>query len=365
MDENGIIEVCEALGLSYGHPYPGTATFGPHISIACPLATAKHADPFDSNLGCSVMIIPDGPSGAKCWSPTCAYKGGFARLIRLAAKLRPQTPQLEELVKRVSDVERLTLGARHARCSQQIQSSLAPVAPIRDREILSEDTFADFANKVPRYAIRRGLTLESCKRWGLGFDEELGYLVFPVRRSDGKLIGMVGRSVRLNPMRRHHNYAGLDKSRHLFGAHLLIPNKPVVIVEGCVDAIKVDQALEGEACVVACLGEGFSQQHARVLSSVQPPAVYIFTDGDKNGRLMGEKIAHCLSPRVPLRLMDCPWGPLKPDGEHEKVDPDMLPPQLIRNLFRNAKVVLGGKLKWTEPPTIFDAKTFAAPARNL
>ena len=361
MDENGIIAVCEALGLSYGRPYPGTGTWGPHISIACPLAIVKHSDPFDANMGCSVMIVPDGPSGARCFSPSCGFRGSFTRLIRTAATMRPPSDSLSEVVLHVCVLEKLTPMARHARATKKLSAIQIQKGP--DRDVLPESAFADFANKVPRYAIKRGLTIESCKRWGLGYDKDLGYLVFPVRRPDGKLVGLVGRSVRENPKRRHHNYAGLDKSRHLFGAQLIEVGKPIVIVEGCIDAIKVDQALAGDACVMACLGEGFSQQHERLIAGARPSGVYVFTDGDVNGRLMGGKIAHCLHGRIKsVKLMECPWGPQDETGKHAKVDPDTLPAEYIRHLFKNAKPVLGQLPKWTDPVPIFDAKTYAGTA---
>jgi 5S rRNA maturation endonuclease (ribonuclease M5) len=372
MNEDGIVIVCEALGLNYGRGYPGSSIWGPHISISCPLAPKNHSDVFDGNMSCSVQIVNDGPSGARCFSGNCGFKGKLQRLIKLAVEIRGSTPELIEVYKSVEAVEKLTFDAIRARAFNEMAGdpgradSLQKFIALKkqavvDRDVLPETAFDAFRGSVPGYAIQRGITVESAKRWGLGYDKDQKYLVFPVRRRDGKLVGLVGRSVLKDPPRRHHNYMGLDKARHLFGAQLLALGKPVVVVEGCIDAINTEQALQGEACVVASLGEGFSQQHAKTLSSVRPPCVYIFTDGDAAGHAMASKIEYALHGLFPIFIMECPWGPIvdaKADGTpvRKKVDPSDLPADVVQHLFRTAKSVTGKthKIDWTVPTPTYE-----------
>lgn len=366
MDESGIIAVCEGLGLDFGRPYPGSSTWGPHISISCPLAPATHGDPFDSNTSCSVQINPAGPSGARCFSGNCNYKGSLLRLIRSAVRIRGENPELKKILDAVRAVEEVTIEgalkidrARIEAQAEMMAHAEARRRMIQDRDVIPEETFESFWGKIPQYAQKRGISISSARRWGLGYDEDLKYLVFPVRRRDNKLVGLVGRSVLKEPLRRHHNYVGLDKAKHLFGAQLLEHGKPIVVVEGCTDAIRVDQALLGDACVVASLGEGFSQNHAKTIQAMRPPWVYIFTDGDAAGRAMGSKIHYALNGLVPLKLMECPWGPFKEDGTRKKVDPAELPVEFVQHLFRTAKIIRD-RVRWTEPPPIFDAATWKA-----
>jgi hypothetical protein len=365
MNEFGIVQVCDYLGLSYSPAYSGTNTWGPHISISCPLAPIKHGDAYDSNLSCSIQINPDGPSGAKCWSANCNYKGSFYRLIRLGIEIREKgtkNPELRDMLAKLQGIEEVTLKSVHDKVANELKK-MAEVQKKEqeDREIIPESDFEPFLGKVPRYALDRGISLVSAKRWGLGYDEPKGYLVFPMRRRDGKLVGMIGRAAAKRAKRRHHNYAGLDKSKYLFGAQLLEIGKPVVIVEGCVDAIKTDQALLGEACVVAALGEGFSQTHAKTIASVSPPCVYIFTDGDSGGHMLGSKMEYALrQAKIPMRLMECPWGPITghlEDGTEvrPKVDPAMLPPEYIQFLFRRARLIKD-QIRWTDPPPVWEPK---------
>lgn len=362
MNEDGIVKICSVLGIDCGRAYSGSNTWGPHISIACPLAIKTHSDPDDGNLSCSVQVVENGPSGARCWSGNCGYKGSLLRLVKSAAELRGNTPVLEELCKEVESIESVTLPAQFARNKKEIESGLLVTGLIsrhRDRDVLPEKSFAEFAGKIPQYAVDRGIQVSTAKAWGLGYDKAGGYLVFPVRRRDGKLVGMVGRSVHANAERRHHNYLGLDKSKHLFGAHMLIPGKPVIIVEACIDALNTWQALEGQACVVASLGEGFSETHVKQISAMRPPGVYVFTDGDRAGRAMGDKIAYALYGRGwPVRVMECPFGPIvdaTTDGNpvYKKVDPSDLPAWYIKKLFLGAPIVQR-KINWTSPPVIFD-----------
>lgn len=335
----------------------------------CPLAPKTHNDPVDGNLSCSIQLVPDGPSGARCFSGNCAFKGSFLRLIKLAVDIRGQPPELMEVYKKVEGIEKLTLDAIHARTVSQnlkdpslttdpevleiIKANAARKQAVEDRDVLPESAFERFKGSIPAYAIQRGITIESAKRWNLGFDKEGGYLVFPMRRRDGKLVGLIGRAVSPNAPRRHHNYMGLDKAKHLFGAQLLEKSKPVVIVEGCIDAIKTEQALGGQASVVASLGEGFSPQHVKTITSVNPPAVYIFTDGDAAGHAMASKIHYALHGRATMMLMETPWGPIidaKADGTpvRKKVDPGDLPADYIQRLFRSARLIKK-QISWTYP----------------
>jgi len=361
MDDTGIIQVCDALDLRYSDTYRGSPTWGPHISISCPLALLEHEDIFDTNMSCSVQINPDGPSGAKCWSANCNYKGSFYRLVKLGVELRKKgkdSPELKEFLQKVEAIEQVTLKSVHDKVAIELKR-MAEVRKqeIEDREIIPESEIAGFLGQVPKYALDRGLSLFSCRRWGLGWDAGKGYLVFPLRRRDGKLVGLIGRGVSDRAKHKHHNYAGLDKSKYLFGAQLLETGKPVVIVEGCIDAIKTDQALLGEACVVAALGEGFSTAHAKTICAMQPPCVYIFTDGDSGGHMLGSKMEYALHGKVPLKLMECPWGPVTDvddDGTQlrEKVDPAMLPPEHIQILFRRARPIKD-QIRWTDPPPVW------------
>lgn len=365
MNEDGIVRICAALDLKHGRAYAGTATWGSNMSIACPLAYKRHSDPYDDNMSCSIKVVDDGPSECKCWSGNCRFKGKLVDLVKTAVSMRGNPPHLMAMLKEVEETESLTGKARNLRAKKKIDAQYehSTINP-RDRDVIGEEVFAPFAGSIPQYAIDRGITVETAKAWGLGYDKEGGFLVFPVRRTDGKLVGMVGRACSEKAKRRHHNYMGLDKSKHLFGAHMLQSGKPTVIVESCIDTLNTWQALlDEQANVVATLGEGFSDNHVRTITSFRPPFVYIFTDGDQAGRLMANKIAYALRGSVLVKIMECPWGPVVEtdvDGKFKraKVDPSILPYPNIRELYRRAPVIRR-KIKWTNPPPVYDPRSRA------
>jgi len=366
MDSDGIAKICEALDLNYGLAYSGSVTRGPHMSISCPLALKTHGDMHDDNLSCSVQIVDDGHSLVRCWSGNCRFKGTLLRLVKRAIEYRGNPPELLAILKEVTAIEGITLGSKNTRATKAIQKLLDKKKIFaQDRDVIPERFFDTFAGSVPQYAVDRGITLPTAKAWGLGYDKEKGYLVFPVRRRDQKLVGMVGRACSSKAKRKHQNYMDLDKSKHLFGAHLLKTGQPIIIVEACVDAIMTWQAMKGEVGVVASLGEGFSLTHVKAISAMRPPAVYIFTDGDSAGRHMADKVAYALREVVAVRLMECPWGPITgwkemvKDGKiinkaiRPSVDPAILPPDYINQLFKDAQLVRK-KIKWTNPPLIYE-----------
>jgi hypothetical protein len=366
VDADGIAKICEALFLDYGLAYSGSRSRGPHMSISCPLALKTHGDAHDGNLSCSVQIVDDGHSLVRCWSGNCRFKGTLLRLVKKAVEYRGNTPELLEVLKEVQAIEGITLSSKHSRSTKAIQKIINRKKTFaQDRDVIPERFFDPFAGSVPQYAVDRGITLATAKAWGLGYDKEKGYLVFPVRRRDQALVGLVGRACSSKAKRKHQNYMGLDKSKHLYGAHMLETGKSIIIVEACVDAIMTWQALTGRAGVVASLGEGFSETHIKLISAMRPPAVYIFTDGDSAGRLMANKIFYGLRETAPVKIMECPWGPVTGYKEVTRgrtvinkairpgVDPAILPPDYINRLFDNAPLIRG-KIKWTNPPTVFD-----------
>lgn len=352
MDLDGIMHVCDVLGLGYSAPRDGTEERGPQISVSCPLAGKVidgrrfHQDSYDSNHSCSVKIVDDNPSLVRCFSGFCGFQGTWLRLLQKALE-GDSRPEIQKLLEDIAKIENITLEARVERNKKALEKLANQKLELElDRDILPETRWDPYRDKVPSYALSRGILLETCKKWGLGYDKLGKRLVFPVRRRDGKLVGMQGRDVTGQADRKHHNYEGLKKEKYLLGAHLLEEGKPIVVVEGAVGAVKVYQALYPEACVVAPLGEGFSKWHADTITDCNPPCVYIFTDGDAAGRAIASKIEYQLHGRVPIKVMECP---VEVDEKGKKVwDAGNLPSDHITRLYKNAKPVLD-RIRWSRP----------------
>lgn len=360
MDLNGIIEVCDALGLKYGRERE-VPFRGPHVSISCPLAPWRHQDPDDKNTGCSVTINSEGPSVAKCFSGACNFEGTWYTLIQTAVtKREPPPPHLLELVKKIGEGERIDLEGVFTRACYVIDQMTASISQLlspgkvitgptmrivnfgqnAEREILEEVVLDQFDHSVPRYVLTRGIKIETAKRWELRYDTRLHRVVFPARRMDGKLIGMTGRILPTFDVMDHngerptkyHNYTGLNKTRYLYGAHFFRIGLDIVITEGPFDAVKTDQALAGRAAVCATLGQGFSVDHRKTIASAQPRRVLLFTDNDLAGAISAEKIESQLNGVAPVFLMTATGGK----------DPGGMTDEAIVTAYESAKPLLMG-----------------------
>lgn len=352
MNEDCLFEVCDAFGLRSTGVYSGSDKWGPHASVSCPLAPMRHNDPEDFNLSCSVSINDDGPAFAKCFSFNCRYRGSFYEMLRLRAEHDQNPDHLVTFLERLAPTEKDSLEGRLSRSIKRFQEKIdtlrRPSIPVSDADVLPEARLARYSGNIPRYALQRGLTIESCRRWELGYDKGRGRLVFPIRRYDGKLVGLTGRilpsaekqaeaaGVKVS---KYHNYVGLDKTKYLFGEHLLEHKKPIVLCEGQIDVILTFQQLGIHA--VAPLGEGFSKTHVKTISAFDPPVVYVFPDNDPPGRMGAEKFVYMLAERVPLKLM------LPPEG----LDPGDLSEAEMRVALDRA-VAIYRKINWS----LFDSE---------
>lgn len=307
MNEDTLYDVCDAFGLRTGLVYSGSSKWGPHVSISCPLAQKNHGDPHDWNCSCSVSISDDEPSLARCFSFNCQYKGSFYRMLDECSDSKGRPYDLEAVLEKIAPTEKFTLESSAARSKKLFDAAVErdrrPQIRSIDRDLMPEGRFQRYAGSVPKYALKdRGLTIPTCKYWDLGHDQERKCLVFPVRRFDGKLVGMTGRHYKWpDAPTKYHNYAGLNKSRYLYGEHLLKREEPIIVVEGQIDAVLTWQNLQ--IPTVAILGEGFGQDHARTIAAFEPPVVYLFPDNDAAGWMAAEKVEYQLRGRVPIKLM--------------------------------------------------------------
>jgi len=370
MDADGIREVLDKLGLKYGRVYT-SPKYGENLLCSCPLAPWNHQDPNDSNKSCSIKVNPEGPSVARCHSFSCDFHGSFYMLIQKAVLARnPPSKELLDLVTAVGKTEEMNLERLFERVeSVEVKSTAAvvegtvavalpepkrskikPTIPAAwERDVLSESRLDDFDPEPHPYVLGRGLTVETIKRWELRFDRRLNRVVFPVRRFDGKLIGMTGRilpevakemEAAGREATKYHNYVGLNKTRYLYGAHLLESGKTAIVTEGPFDAMKTDQALRGRACATATLGQGFGEDHSTTLRGHHVPCVFIFMDGDGPGLRAAEKIVAQLNTRDnrSLKLMRTSGGK----------DPGEMTEAAIVESFERATIILGS-INWDAP----------------
>jgi DNA primase len=267
-------------------------------------------------------------------------------MLKQSIEGRGNPEGLVALLEKIAPTEKFTLESSLARSrkkfDEHVNTTRRPSLSAKDRDVLPEARLARYRTCIPNYALLRGLTKSTCNAWELGFDKQHKRLIFPVRRHDGKLIGLTGRLLPSaqklaeatgRALPKYHNYAGLDKGQYIFGEHMLKHKSPVIICEGQIDAILTWQVLG--IPTVAPLGEGFSATHARTIASFEPPVVYLFPDNDTAGRMAAEKFEYALHGRMPLKLMMPPIG----------LDPGGMTSEEIWTALNEAKPILG-RISW-------------------
>ena len=271
-----------------------------NISIPCPLApyTPLHRSNRDSRPSMGIKIT-DTAVLVHCF--TCGFKSG--QLSYLYSRLAHHDVSWEPALQAVRSME-----AQYLSNGLEALRSIGYMKKQEEKETpLDEALFAPYANKFAPYLMRRGITLDTAKRWGVGVDEERKRAVIPVRDKDGLLWGAVGRTY-VEEKPKYLNYWEMKKGRHILGHHLVENSSTTVIVEGSIDALLADQAIQqagyGEDYNVICiLGSSVSDIQVQKIISCSHEVI-IALDADDAG-MKGTKAAiQSFSKRIMTRVAD-------------------------------------------------------------
>ena len=140
-------------------------------------------------------------------------------------------------------IEAVRSRLRRRSVSLELSLSQALIARRRDRtagDDGGEPLFYE-RGRVPRYLVDRGFTLETLRRWEVGYDPELRAAVIPVR-SGGRIVGLIRRLVDPGSGPKYLYSRGLRRDETLFGDWMIPADaRRVVVVEGPLDAMWLDQ----------------------------------------------------------------------------------------------------------------------------
>jgi DNA primase len=227
---------------------------------------------------------------------------------------------------------------------------------------------------VPQYILERGIALETCKVWSLGYDRRAGRVFFPVFDEKRRFVGAVGGLINRVPNQpKYKNYYhkvhaycgwplehkdgeyycfncggsqvapsmaqdGFKKSKHLYGAWMFPSGATAVVVEGLVDTLKVYQAVEGwsheeKFFPVGLFGSKSTEEQANLIVRLTGNKVISFLDDDEPGRAGTDQIAFLLKRR--LRV----FRAFYPEG-YNSSDPGILSKDEIRQALIEAKAVM-------------------------
>ena len=169
------------------------------------------------------------------------------------------------------------------------------------------------------YFQSRGITDELFKQWNLGYHDATQRAMFPVYQGK-EIVGIVGRSI-INDAIKWKNYpAKFKKSHCLIGLHLKAKQSKLIIVEGPIDTIKVNEQLkeyEDYWCVGILGAEPSKAQMDLMVENADE--IILMLDNDSSGKRGQKTILDYLGKRAMLSIVNYPEGIKDPDEAGEKV----------------------------------------------
>jgi len=302
-----------------------------NVNVSCPLAPWTHKSRHDRSPSMSVKVNTTGPSVFICYA--CNARGTLTSLLY---SLRRFGYPVEDLIPWVKEKEAVDLPAVIEQSFVNYGPEYADRAKKANFDVWDESEAEPFKGKVPRYVLKRGVGLDTCREWGLGYDEGAKRLVFPIRRKDGQLVGLVGRAVLDSVEPKYKNYWNFTKSQYLYGEHMVDDQRPVdpnlpgakalVIVEGMFDVLKLWTI--GYRRVVSLMGSyASSAQVEKILATGLD--IYTLLDFDVAGEKGRRHLWPMLEGRVPVFDVRGPKGK----------DPDDLTREELLECLSKARIV--------------------------
>lgn len=167
---------------------------------------------------------------------------------------------------------------------------------------------------------------------GIVDDQEC--LIYPVRRTDGKLVGAMARSIK---DRWHKAMWNIPKKLYLYGEDLVQHEEPIVIVEGPGDTIALRKS--GVNNVVALMGVNISNEQVEKLLSLSSHFI-VWLDKDRSGAKGMHSIWEKMDNRADVRYV-VPWKieEIKPKGDAKQVFEDF-GAEKVKEILSKAKTFL-------------------------
>ena len=328
MRAEAIVQLADMMGVRTAPPKRT------YVLMECPLAPVTHKKGSDNTPSLSVLVKDGDRSGWICHS--CHSKGTLPGLVIQWSLYfhKDATAALDLIEKEENSIEAIC-GRVDRKWDEKWAARDAEAVSGVDFEGFSEEELAPFLGKVPRYIIDRGFALETCKAWNLGYDKEWRdpdtgenrpRVVIPIRRHDGKLVGMAGRAIDDKKEKKYWNYWNFHKSKYLFGQHMVSEDQIVAVVEGEFDVLRW---WEHEIKTVGLMGSTPSDEQFELLASYE--CLFLALDKDEAGFRGRDEIHKRLGKRIEL------FDTVFPDG---KTDPDELTQKEAQQCLLHAKKLL-------------------------
>ena len=178
------------------------------------------------------------------------------------------------------------------------------------------------------YMFERGFSAAWLEKWEFGYDPTFDRITFAVRDEHGRLIGFKGRAydgrepkylvLGDKPTRKtRYGWPCYFTSRVVYGAHRITTETDLVVCEGELNVVALDQKCDVPA--VAINGSHFTADHALIIRRIAR-SVTLFMDTDTAGEDAVNAIVKHLNPFMPVRIVpphDGDPADMQPDEIHD------------------------------------------------
>jgi len=170
------------------------------------------------------------------------------------------------------------------------------VLKVEDIEPLSEDSLSEFTSELPKWFMKRGLSLATIKEWEICYDECMDRVVFPIRDEYGRLVGMCKRSKKRLPK---YTFSKGTLKDILYGMNKISEVKFIILVEGFMDKLRLYDL--GIKNVAALMGKAMTNGQKEVLLE-NTDKVVLALDNDKWGKEATHVLIGKLKNEVKLKV---------------------------------------------------------------
>ena len=126
---------------------------------------------------------------------------------------------------------------------------------------------------------------DTSRRHRLGYDFETHAGTYPFRDPAGRVLGVVRRFLDPESRMKYRYPAGVEKSELLYGYHWAVERdaSSVILGEGALDAVAMDEAITGDMAALAIYGSRVSQAQVKLINRLYPKTIFFAFDDDDAG----------------------------------------------------------------------------------
>lgn len=170
---------------------------------------------------------------------------------------------------------------------------------------MSADEIDTLAKVKTSYWAKRGFCDDTVYEFRLGFDLFSGTVTIPLHDESGQPLNVIRRRVGDGPGPRYAYPKGFPRKECLFNYHRCEGERPLILVEGSLDAIRVWESVRG-VDVVAQYGSSLSDRQTSLIRMLLPRRVYLLHDADEAGRKAAAQARSMLTGIECVRLTQAP-----------------------------------------------------------